>query len=435
MHRWQHLSRRRFLAGGALTASTVALGLSSTRLLGSRHTAAADSLSSSGVQVNLRQRQASLDTSIVPRISRSGRPAKIAGNVIDADVGLGLDIVPREQWGPDELLRFGAGGVESWKEMFVPPKLIVIHHTATPNNYTSEAGAMEALRSIYRFHTLTRDWGDIAYHAVIDKFGNVYEGRHGRGGDAGDGLQNREVLSQSVTGGHTTEYEYGTIGVALLGDSTAPGWGMPTPSGPMWDALVRYCTFEAARSAVALLEGPANTDSAKVDFLRSDDVWHDGVNALCGHREVQQTACPGDVVISLLPTLRSAVSNRLESLCFPSLAITASTAQRELLEGSRISVTLRTGTHSDPRYRGLVYGIEAWYKPEDSEDIDYLTGYSPEAQPRMEWASARDGDRIVLLADKPGHYTFHLRALLQVDDEDLRSADRATLTFLVRSRS
>ena len=53
--------------------------------------------------------------------------------------------------------------------------------------------------------------------AEIDRFGNIYEGRHGRRGDTADGPGEREALSQAVTGGHTTEYEYGNPPDVLAG--------------------------------------------------------------------------------------------------------------------------------------------------------------------------------------------------------------------------
>ena len=79
--------------------------------------------------------------------------------------------------------------------MYVPAKKVVIHHTATSNTYTD--GAAE-VRAIYTYHTRTLGWGDIGYNALVDKYGNIYEGRHGRGEGAG-----REILSADVVAGHT----------------------------------------------------------------------------------------------------------------------------------------------------------------------------------------------------------------------------------------
>jgi hypothetical protein len=53
----------------------------------------------------------------------------------------------------------------------------VIHHTGEYVKHTRRPS--EIMRSIYNYHTITRGWGDIGYNYVIDKQGNIYEGRAG----------------------------------------------------------------------------------------------------------------------------------------------------------------------------------------------------------------------------------------------------------------
>ena len=52
---------------------------------------------------------------------------------------------------------------------------IVLHHTA--ESMESAANDEEVLRAIYRYHTLSRQWGDIGYHYIVGQRGNIYEGR------------------------------------------------------------------------------------------------------------------------------------------------------------------------------------------------------------------------------------------------------------------
>jgi hypothetical protein len=89
----------------------------------------------------------------------------------------------REAWGADERLRFRGKG-EIWPRMYVPVKKLVVHHTATSNSYATVDAAMAEIRSIYTYHAKTLGWGDIGYNALVDKWGNTYEGRYGRGGFA-----------------------------------------------------------------------------------------------------------------------------------------------------------------------------------------------------------------------------------------------------------
>jgi hypothetical protein len=230
-------------------------------------------------------------------------------NVVHPDISeRSLALVNRENWGADESYRFNRWGV-IWPEMFVLSKKLVVHHTATRNTYASAAEAVAEIRAIYRYHAVTQRWGDIGYTASIDKFGNIYEGRQGCGGDTGDSRA-REYLSAVVVGGHDTGYNYGSAGVALLGDATQSGWPMPSNSGAMWDALASFSAFEAGRHYLRPLKTDGSTPEAS-DFLRSDNVWTSNMRSFSGHNETNSTACPGKPVTDLLDELRTAVDSRL----------------------------------------------------------------------------------------------------------------------------
>ena len=81
-------------------------------------------------------------------------------------------VYSRAQWGADESIR-------TWAPQYASTiTAATIHHTADSNDYTSaEVPAM--LRSIYRYHAVSRGWGDIGYNVLADKFGRLWEGRFG----------------------------------------------------------------------------------------------------------------------------------------------------------------------------------------------------------------------------------------------------------------
>ncbi|HEX2171183.1 MAG TPA: N-acetylmuramoyl-L-alanine amidase, partial [Dehalococcoidia bacterium] len=218
-----------------------------------------------------------------------------------------LEVIPRESWGADEKYRFDKRGKEIWPEMFVPAKKLIIHHTATRNSFMTPADAAAEVRAIYHYHAVTQHWGDIGYNLLIDKFGNIYEGRHGRG----EGSV-RETLSADVVAGHDYNHNYGSVGIVLVGNSTRADWTMGSADdddNPMWQALKAAAAFEAGRHGIRPLLA---TKPAVSDFLRSDDLWSDGMKNVSGHRETNSTTCPGEIVMGLLDPLRSDIDDSLK---------------------------------------------------------------------------------------------------------------------------
>ena len=68
----------------------------------------------------------------------------------------------------------------------------VVHHTAGSNDYAPEDSA-GIVRSIYAYHTRTLGWCDIAYNALVDKYGQVFEGRAGGIDQARRGFSHRRL--------------------------------------------------------------------------------------------------------------------------------------------------------------------------------------------------------------------------------------------------
>lgn len=81
-------------------------------------------------------------------------------------------IITRPQWGADESMRCGEPRYDR------AVRAGVVHHTAGSNDYAPEDSA-GMVRSIYEYHTRTLGWCDLGYNALIDKYGQVFEGRAG----------------------------------------------------------------------------------------------------------------------------------------------------------------------------------------------------------------------------------------------------------------
>lgn len=79
-------------------------------------------------------------------------------------------------------------------------KFIVIHYTAVTRNLDNP---IQDIRNIYQSHAVFRGWGDIGYNYLIDRQGNIYEGRKG---------------GNKVIGGHARPVNKVSVGISLMGN-------------------------------------------------------------------------------------------------------------------------------------------------------------------------------------------------------------------------
>ncbi len=178
------------------------------------------------------------------------------------------------------------------------PTHIVIHHTATPNDPLASDWAAR-VRSIWGYHAITRNWGDIGYHFLIDPNGVIYEGRYkGVRPDAGT----------VIDGAHVSGYNRSTIGISMMG----------TFSGVAPTAAAQ----NALKSLTAWLMTSYDITPDTTAYYAYKNVT---LNTIVGHRDIGQTTCPGDVLYGLLPTLRSTLAGIINAEWIDSVRATAST--------------------------------------------------------------------------------------------------------------
>ena len=301
-------------------------------------------------------------------------------------------VIPREVWGADESLRF-KDGKDQWPRAFVSPKFMAVHHTATDNTYADPAAE---IRAIYVYHTVTQGWGDIGYHMLIDNRGQVYEGRLGRESDPDDPSR-REIVSRDVVAGHATSHNYGSVGIAVLGNFMDED-----PSAPAFQTLEEALTFTASRYAL--------DPRSQLDFLRggswsaATDLWHDNLNALSGHRDCVTTECPGDRLYARLPALREAVAAQIGP-AGPRVRFTQAPAERTLWPTDLGFVWQGLNGASEYSVR-----LEGWRLSDLQDIITPLTGYEADQRPFWGPWTGRLGTTFALPPDARGHYTMMVRA-------------------------
>ena len=172
---------------------------------------------------------------------------------------------------------------------YINPTHTVIHHGASPNTYTNGAAVVY---SYWNYHVNTLGWNDIGYNYLLDKYGNMYQGRH-----------NPYYLNPSnykdVLGAHAGASNSYSIGVNFLGNAD-----VTTPTAVQLDKCEQLLAwwynhygFDPTSSAsIVLQSGGTGT-----------------VKRICGHRDVNigGTTCPGDTLYSKLPTIRTETKNKI----------------------------------------------------------------------------------------------------------------------------
>ncbi len=302
-------------------------------------------------------------------------------------------IITREEWGADESIRFAEDGEELWERAYVAPRIVVIHHTATCNFPPDPAAEV---RAIYAFHTITRGWGDIGYHALVDADGQIYEGRRGRDVDPFGRLP-RDVFSFGVVGAHASGYNHGSVGIALLGD-----FQELAPTAAAWDALEEILVFAHRRYEI--------DPRTALDYARTTDMWRYDLPTLSGHRDCGITECPGELVYRQLPVLRERVAERINGGAPSTRAIVDAPPCRNIWPGTA-SFEWQGAKPYDVVFEGF------WKQPE-ADPVDYLLGYD---QLKLAAHATTTRTEASFELDVPGQYTLHVRPAGQA------FADRVTV--------
>ncbi len=183
-------------------------------------------------------------------------------------------IISRAEWGANPAYL-------DWEPECARPKAFVVHHTVTAND---DADPAATVRAIYYYHAVVRGWGDIGYNFLVDRFGNLYEGRYG--------MAQCEPQGETVIGAHAYRFNKGTIGVAFLGTFSRE---TPTPQA-----------LEAATQLIAWKASQYGIDPQGEVFLVDRTL-----KTISGHRDTKPTTCPGDALYARLPALREDVARSM----------------------------------------------------------------------------------------------------------------------------
>jgi N-acetylmuramoyl-L-alanine amidase len=196
-------------------------------------------------------------------------------------------LLSRSTWGANEAIRRASPS-------YAPSvQFALVHHTAGTNSYTRSQSAA-IVRGIEIYHVQGNGWNDIGYNFLVDKYGQIFEGRYGG-------------VDKNVIGAHAEGFNTGSVGVAMLGT-----YGSTVPPAVARNALANLLAWRL--------------DLAHVD-PKSTLMWTSGGNAkyaagvpvplraVSGHRDTGFTSCPGAALYAQL----GAIAQRASSVGLPKL--------------------------------------------------------------------------------------------------------------------
>jgi flagellar hook assembly protein FlgD len=206
-----------------------------------------------------------------PRLPVGGKRLELAG---------APPIITRADWHADEAIRraapYYADGIH----------LAIVHHTAGSNSYT-KAQSASIVRAIELYHVQGNGWNDIGYNFLIDKYGQVFEGRYGG-------------VTRPVIGAHAQGFNSGSVGISVIGD-----YGSTSITPAARAALVSLIAWRLDLAHVDPLSKVVRVSAGNPRYAAGTALT---LNAISAHRDVYPTSCPGASLYAQLPSIRTAVS-------------------------------------------------------------------------------------------------------------------------------
>jgi len=205
---------------------------------------------------------------------RTAAPSALVPTAVDPPA---FGVITRAQWGarPQVCQPDVASGLVS----------AVVHHTAGSNGYSTVEDAMRQIRGDQAYHIDGRGWCDIGYNFVVDKWGNIYEGR-------------ADSMTQPVIGVHTGGFNTGSVGVSMLGT-----FSTVNPPAATLESVARVIGYRLGSYGV----NPAGMMTYTTPGGENSSVPAGSTVSLpvvFAHRDVAYTSCPGQLGYNNLGWIR-----------------------------------------------------------------------------------------------------------------------------------
>ncbi|SCF39060.1 N-acetylmuramoyl-L-alanine amidase [Micromonospora mirobrigensis] len=205
-------------------------------------------------------------------------------------------LLTRAQWGANESL------VKNPPDYGTEVRGFWVHHTGTSSDYAC-ADSAAIVRSIMTNDVQVKKWNDLGYNFMVDKCGTVYEGRKGG-------------IDKPVVGAQTLGFNTNYSSIAVIGTYITSG-----VDTAVQDAIAHVAAYKLAPykyDPKGTFTTTAGADNNKWKLGQSLTL-----HRIPGHRDGDNTQCPGDSLYAQLPAIRAKAAD-IVGLALTSLSGTKS---------------------------------------------------------------------------------------------------------------
>ncbi len=206
-------------------------------------------------------------------VTLTGAPARAQ------DAGGAPAIISRAEWGAES-----CGRPRTYPK-YGSVQTAFVHHTVNANGY-SPSDSAAIVRAICRYHRNSKGWYDIGYNFLVDRFGQIFEGRAGG-------------IDQAVIGAQAEGFNGVSTGVANIGTFASAG---QTAAGVQATAALLGWKMRLHGAPIHGQVDVASGGGASSRYAAGAPVT---LQRVAGHRDADRTSCPGAALGRQLPQIRS----------------------------------------------------------------------------------------------------------------------------------
>ncbi|WKN47547.1 peptidoglycan recognition protein [Nocardioides sp. Arc9.136] len=223
----------------------------------------------------------------------------------------------RQAWGANEDLRDKPPSYISTIQQ------VHVHHTVNSNTY-GEGEVPALIRGMYAYHTQSLGWSDLGYNFLVDRFGRVWTGRAGG-------------ASKNVRGAHTLGFNATSAGISVIGN-----FDQVKPPQAVIDAIARVAAWKLDQYGRDPLGRTTVRSEGSDKYGAGRSVT---LPVIDGHRDTNDTSCPGSNLYAALPAIRQKTKKRIDNFRGQGSAVTITapfTRSGKVVFGTKVEV--RPGT-------------------------------------------------------------------------------------------